>query len=464
MREPSPWSPRLAPSGAPVSQRLIAALAEDITDGGVPSGARLPAHRVLAAELGISTGTVTKAYAALERRGLVRGSRGRGVFVAYRGSDAAGILDLAANMPPAVLGDDALGAAMTVVSRRIDARGLADYGPPGGQPGHRGCVAAWITASGLDLDASDLVLCNGAQQAIAAAMLAASPGQARAPVFTEEFTFPGALRYAGLAGHPVHPVGTDGEGLHPAALDRALAARPRAAAVRPLLYVTATLHNPTAATMGGRRRREIVRIARRHDAVIIEDDVYALSQDRTAPALVELAPDRTFYVTSASKALSPAIRVGALLPPAAFRDRAIAAVRALAQPVSPIQCELLAELTRVGIADEVRTAIRREGTRRSALARTILGPSLQASDQGGYHAFLPLPRQLADAVVLAAASDGVELTPPAAVMADPASPRSGIRICLGGPSWAGLSRGLVTVRAVVERAGNAQRRAARSYG
>jgi DNA-binding transcriptional MocR family regulator len=307
------------------------------------------------------------------------------------------------------------------------------------------------------------VLCNGAQHAIAAAMLTASPGPAPAPVFTEEFTFPGALRYAGLAGHPVHAVGTDGEGLHPAALERALAARPQAA-LRPLLYLTATLHNPTTATMGGRRRREIVRVARRHDAVIIEDDVYALSQDRAAPALVELAPERTFYVTSASKALSTAIRVGALIPPAALRDRAIAAVRALAQPVSPVQCELLAELTRTGIAEEVRTAIRHEGTRRSALARAVLGPSLQASDQGGYHAFLPLPRQLADAAVLAAASDGVGLTAPAAVMADPASPRSGIRVCLGGPPWGELSRGLATLRTVLERAGNAQRAAAQPYG
>jgi DNA-binding transcriptional MocR family regulator len=48
-------------------------------------------------------------------------------------------------------------------------------------------------------------------------MLAASPGRASAPVFTEEFTFPGALRYAELAGHPMHAVSTDFEGILPAA-------------------------------------------------------------------------------------------------------------------------------------------------------------------------------------------------------------------------------------------------------
>src|SRR6185312_15843644 len=91
VREASPWSPRLADpaSGSPASKRLIAALAEDIVDGTVPPSARLPAHRALAAALGVSVGSVTKAYATLERRGLVRGSHGRGMFVAYRARGGA---------------------------------------------------------------------------------------------------------------------------------------------------------------------------------------------------------------------------------------------------------------------------------------------------------------------------------------------------------------------------------------
>jgi DNA-binding transcriptional MocR family regulator len=296
------------------------------------------------------------------------------------------------------------------------------------------------------------VLCNGAQQAIAAAMLAASRGGMPGPIFTEEFTFPGALRYAELAGHPVHAVSTDSQGMIPAALDRALA---RARAARPVLYVTPVLHNPTTATMGGRRRREVIAVARKHDALIIEDDVYSLGQERAAPALAELAPDRVYYLTSASKALSPAARVGALRPPAAERDRAIAAVRAIAQPVSPIQCELLAELTRAGIADQVRAAIRREGTRRSVLARTMLGAPLRSAEQGGYHAFLPLPRHLADAAIAAAESEGVDLTSPASFTTAPGSPNSGIRLCLGAPSWTDLTSGLAAVRDVVSRCARA---------
>jgi DNA-binding transcriptional MocR family regulator len=466
MREESPWTPRLATGTAPASQRLVTALSSDIVDGRLPAGARLPAHRALASALGISTATVTKAYAALGRRGLVRGSAGRGMFVAYRGRAAADVVDMSANVPPPLLGEDALSAAMTAVGRRVDAKGLPDYGPPGGHMDHRRAVSAWLASSGLHLPPEDLLLCNGAQHAIAASLLAASSltaadrpaGGRPVTIVTEEHTFPGALRYAELAGHRVRAVATDSQGLQPASLSRLLASLKPAEAGRPLIYVTPTLQNPTTATMNGRRRRDIARLAREHDVLIVEDDVYGLGQDQIAPTLAALAPERVFYVTSASKVLSPAVRVGVLRPPAAFRDRAAAAVRALAMHVSPIQCELLAELTRSGAAAEVRDAIRHEGTRRTALARTVIGPSLQAADGGCYHAFVPLPRSLADAVVLAAASSGVTLTSPASMMADQASPRSGVRLCLGGPSWADLSRGLAVVRDVLDQAAHVQSR------
>lgn len=453
MRALSPWAPRLADGPGSPYERLVAALAEDIIDkrdvGGLPAGTRLPPHRALARAVGVSVGTVTKAYAALERRGLVRGEHGRATFVTYHAQDAVGSIDLAGNVPPRMLGDHALAAALAAVGRRVDASGLAAYGAPGGSLQHRRAVASWIALSGLELPADELILCNGAQQGLAAALLAASPDGVRAPVYTEAVTFPGFLRYASLSGHRVHAVAFDEEGLHPGALDHALSRR-KPSAARALIYVTPTLQNPTTATMGRRRRRDIVRIARSHDAVIVEDDVYALSQDRDTLSLASLAPERTFYVTSASKALSPAVRVGAVRPPRAVWERTVAAVRALAQPVSPLQCELLAELTRAGVAREVATAIRHEGARRTTLARALIGPALVTADTG-YHAFLPLPRTVADAVVLAAASRGVELTEPAAMMADPSSPRSGIRLCLGAPTYDDLARGVGIVAEIVGR-------------
>ncbi|WP_163277873.1 GntR family transcriptional regulator, partial [Klebsiella aerogenes] len=70
MRLASPWQPRLGAVKGQPYERLVGALTEDIAAGTVPAGARLPPHRDLAYRLGIGLGTVTKAYATLERRGL----------------------------------------------------------------------------------------------------------------------------------------------------------------------------------------------------------------------------------------------------------------------------------------------------------------------------------------------------------------------------------------------------------
>ncbi|WP_412094972.1 GntR family transcriptional regulator [Aeromonas caviae] len=53
MRLTSPWTPRLVDTRASASERLVAALTEDILEGVLDSGDRLPAHRDLADKLSI---------------------------------------------------------------------------------------------------------------------------------------------------------------------------------------------------------------------------------------------------------------------------------------------------------------------------------------------------------------------------------------------------------------------------
>jgi DNA-binding transcriptional MocR family regulator len=67
MRLRSPWQPRLVKGELPPSDRLIAALSDDILTGRLEAGMRLPPHRDLAYRLEIGLGTVTKASMAAAR-------------------------------------------------------------------------------------------------------------------------------------------------------------------------------------------------------------------------------------------------------------------------------------------------------------------------------------------------------------------------------------------------------------
>ncbi len=80
------WLPTLNPAAEPKYQALVDALDRDIDAGILPPGTRLPTQRQLATRLGVAIGTVSRAYALAEQRGLLSGEVGRGTFVRRRES------------------------------------------------------------------------------------------------------------------------------------------------------------------------------------------------------------------------------------------------------------------------------------------------------------------------------------------------------------------------------------------
>src|SRR5947208_2143236 len=72
------WLPDLDRFSGPRYRVIAEALAADIRDGRLPPGSRLPTHRDLAWRLHVTVGTVSRAYAEAERRGLIGGEVGRG--------------------------------------------------------------------------------------------------------------------------------------------------------------------------------------------------------------------------------------------------------------------------------------------------------------------------------------------------------------------------------------------------
>ncbi|MEJ5913274.1 GntR family transcriptional regulator [Pseudokineococcus sp. 1T1Z-3] len=73
----------------PPFEQVRAQIAGLITAGLLPSGARLPPLRQLAADLGLAVGTVGRAYRELESVGLVVSRRGGGTRVAAPAAPAA---------------------------------------------------------------------------------------------------------------------------------------------------------------------------------------------------------------------------------------------------------------------------------------------------------------------------------------------------------------------------------------
>ncbi|PWC80329.1 aspartate aminotransferase [Azospirillum sp. TSH100] len=432
----SPWKPRLADTEATVAERLVQALADDIAAGTLETGDRLPAHRELAWALEIGIGTVTKAYAILERRGLVRGVKGRGTFVAAYQARQGTLIDLSINAPPPILSHRALARSLMAISRKVDADYFTLYASPAGHLEHRRLLARWLETLGLVADPARLVLTGGAQQALALAfdLVCGRDGV----ILTERLTYPGAITLCRHTGLRMRGVAIDDEGMVPSSLAEALDSE--GTSRRRAVYVTPTLHNPTTATMTLARREAIADICRLHDVPIIEDGVYGSGTEGTPIAM--LAPERCLHVSSLSKTISPGLRVGVLLVTPAMECLATTALQALPFSPSPLSCCVIEDWLANGTIRSVRLELKREAARRSELAKALLADRTLVSHPDAYQAWLPMPREEADMFASSAASLGIAVTPPSAVMVAPEESDSGVRLCLGGASFDDLTRAL----------------------
>ncbi|KAJ3543437.1 hypothetical protein NM208_g3577 [Fusarium decemcellulare] len=101
-------------------------------------------------------------------------------------------------------------------------------------------------------------------------------------IISEEYTFSTAVESAAPMGVKVAGVKMDAEGLLPDSLDDVMAnwdSEKHDGAPRPtILYTVPTGQNPTGATQGAQRRRDIYALAQKHNLYIIEDEPYYFLQ------------------------------------------------------------------------------------------------------------------------------------------------------------------------------------------
>jgi DNA-binding transcriptional MocR family regulator len=451
------WHPGLAGRSGPRYLAIVQALADDVRGGRLRGGVRLPTHRDLAARLGVTVGTVSRAYGEAARRGLVRGEVGRGTFVVARGAEgdengAESAVDLSQNHPPDPEGEPqrgALLAALTGLTRRTDVARLLDYPAAGGNLRDREAGAAWIARAGVAAAAENVLVCTGSQHGLTV-LLATLLGPDDL-LLTESLTYAGLMAVAGLLHLHLEGLPIDTDGLRPDALEDACR-RGKAKAV----YLVPTLHNPTTAVMPEARRREIAAIASSHGLVIVEDDVHGLLPEPRPRPLAALVPERTYYLTSTSKTLAPGLRTAYVLAPHGMVPRIEASLRATTWAVAPLTAAVASAWIRDGTADSILEARRAEARARQALARERLAGADLESQPEAYYLWLRLPEPWrGEAFAAEARARGVLVTPSEAFAVGRGAAPHAVRLCLGAArSREALGRGLDRVGELL-RAGGA---------
>lgn len=408
------WVPSLNDRPGPKYLRIADALAEDVYAGRLSAGDRLPTHRDLAWRLGVTVGTVSRAYAEAERRGLIVGEVGRGSFVRPGARSAATldmpnvggsqVIELGINRPPSHINAPEFAQALAELSRSGDLAALMNYQAHTGKWEHRVAGAAWLSRRGLSVPAEQVLLTSGAEHAIAAALTGLTdPGD---PVLVEELTWSGVRALASLQRLTLKPVEMDEHGMLPDALEAAC----KSSGAR-ILYTMPTVHNPTTAILPTDRRLAIADIARKCEITIIEDDVYGFLAEDVPLPLAAYAPERTIYITAASKSLAPCLRVGFAVVPTDRLGRFSAASRALNWMAPPLMAEIVARWVDDGIADQLADRIVRETRARQRVAAESLKGLDYQSCPASFHVWLHLPEPWrAQDLVSAGRARGISMT------------------------------------------------------
>jgi len=216
------WLPQLAVQGGPRFLQIADALQAALADGSLKPGDRLPPQRRLAAQLDVDLTTVTRAYDEARRRQLLEGRGARGTYVAAPKVELNAVLDLSMNTPPPPAGvdlDDMLKQGLSQVLMGADAQLLMTYHLGGGSDSDRKAGARWLQPMFGDVDARQLVVCPGAQAAIAALVLALTePGDV---ILTEPTSYPGLRAAAAQFGRRIIAVQADSQGIMPERLEQA---------------------------------------------------------------------------------------------------------------------------------------------------------------------------------------------------------------------------------------------------
>ncbi len=325
-------------SEAPLLRQLYLELRRAVLAGVLPPGARLPATRALAQQLGVARNTVVAAYDQLLAEGFIEGRTGAGSYVSRdlpeglntglepRPAPAAAAAPIPAPIPnmaqpgtaPFNTGRTAWDERTARIWRQLMLRRLQTpdpamlgYGDPQGAHALRAAIAAYLGAArAVRCTPEQVVVTSGAQQAIGLVLrVLLGPGDA---AWIEDPAYPAVRAAMAAAGARIVPVPVDGQGL---VVSAGVAAAPDAR----LAYVTPSSQYPLGVTLSMARRMELLAWARAARGWVIEDDYDSEFRYAGRPLASLQGVDeggRVIYIGTFSKVLFPGLRLGyAVLPP-----------------------------------------------------------------------------------------------------------------------------------------------------
>ena len=379
------------PTSGTLRTALYTQLRDAIRGGRIEAGERLPASRRLAAEIGRSRKSVVAVYDRLIAEGLAEARAGAGVFVLPLAAGDLGEsgapprwlatrqslrnqsmdspareyrFDLRPGVPETSQFPFDIWGRLVGRALRSFSRTAPRYREPAGHPALREAIAGHLVFSrGLSCSASQVIVTTGAQQAVdLIARCFAGSGRL---VAVEDPGYPAIRGAFSATGAEIAHIPVDQSGLVVA----------RVPERTHIVCVTPSHQFPIGVPLSPGRRRNLLELARRNDAIIVEDDFGGEFRFNASPGESLFRLDRhgrVFFVGTFSLSMLPALRIAYVVAPDWALPALTEAREALDWHGAAIEQGALAQFIAEGhLARHIRRMRRIYSERRSELLRAL---------------------------------------------------------------------------------------------
>lgn len=319
-------------------EQIVHGIQQAIRDNRLASGNKLPSIRLLAKDINASPFTVSEAYDRLVQEGWLAARQGAGFYAQRKQLTAASVRQQLAELPldsdwllsgiyrgeqqgvlagcgwlPASWYDE---EAQTRALRKIarEQRINIGYGHPQGLPALREFLAEKLGRQGLRCQAEDILLTQGATHALD--LVCNSLRLDNNDVLVDNPGYCNLLSALRFRGCRLHGVDWNAQGPDLSQLEQLIREH------QPKVFFTNPwLHNPTGASYAPHIAHGVLRLAQQYGVLIIEDHVSADLLETPVTTLAALdGLQQVIHISSFSKAISPALRVGYMLAPTRWQN------------------------------------------------------------------------------------------------------------------------------------------------
>lgn len=387
---PMSWRPSLDKTQGSYAESLVRQLEQDIANGALLPGTKLPPQRELADYLDINLSTVQRAFKLCSQRGLLTSSVGNGTFVAYDANvnlfekpamKKEQLIDLG-SLHFESIEERELMQQLQQMTQEQDIRQFTGY-LRSGKIWWKDAARRALHEAGCEALPEQLLVAGGGQNALAAIFTGVFQKGDRLGV--DPLIQAGLISAAHFFGIQLVPISQENGEMTEAGIRYAV----KNERIRGL-YVMPERQNPTNTTMSIKNRKRIAHLSKEFGLTIIEDGIYNLYCS-AGPTIYSMAPEQTIFYLSLSRAISSTLRIAYIAAGKKYVQKLDEALYTINLSQSALLMELTSRMIVSGKAKQLAMRRLTELERRNKITDEILRGYLMTGDRFTHSRWLNLP-------------------------------------------------------------------------